>query len=416
LEQGAEATGIVILRRILDYGQKICHLLDRVDDVTDSRKRPRIATGVVIRGVLVMLLTRLGSLNALEQTGKSPFWTRWLGDKLPSADTVGRVCQLVDANSVRDVNHQLYDRLKRAKALAPPAHGLVMAVLDGHESHASYRRCCEGCLERTIHTKEGDRIQYYHRAVTLQLVVGDSFLFLDAEPIRRGEDEIAAAIRLFDRVVDSYPRAFDVVAGDGLYAQGKFFNHVRARGKHVLAVLKDEQRDLLKDARGLCEHTEPTVRHTVRGSRQCWDFEGFKTWPQCQYPVRVVRSLETRQICRQLNHEVEEVVSEWFWVTTLPKVMASTGVVVLLGHGRWSIENQGFNETSNRWHADHVYKHQANAILVFWLLTMLACNLFMVFYHRNLKPAVRQAYDTLQISHMIMAELYANLATRTRAP
>jgi len=47
-----------------------------------------------------------------------------------------------------------------------------------------------------------------------------------------------------------------------------------------------------------------------------------------------------------------------------------------------------------RWHANHVYRHEANAILVFWLLTMLACNLFMAFYQRNLKPAVRWAYDT----------------------
>ena len=291
-----------------------------------------------------------------------------------------------------------------------------MAVFDAHESHATYRRHCDGCLQRTIHTKEGDRVQYYHRGVTVQLVVENLSMLLDAEPIRPGEDEIAAALRLFDRVVDRYPRAFDVALGDGLYARSDFFNHVRSRGKHALAVLKDEQRDLLQDARSLCEHTEPTMRQTDRGSRRCWDFEGFTTWPQCEYPVRVVRSLETRQVCRQLDQQLEELVSDWFWVTTLPRTMAPTGVVVQFGHGRWTIENQGFNETSNRWHADHVYKHQANVMLVFWLLTMLACNLFHTFYRRNLKPAVRQAYDTLQIGRMITAELYQRLANRPRAP
>ena len=43
-------------------------------------------------------------------------------------------------------------------------------------------------------------------------------LLLDADPIRPGEDEIAAARRLFDRVIDCCPRAFDVALGDGLYA------------------------------------------------------------------------------------------------------------------------------------------------------------------------------------------------------
>ena len=322
--------------------------------MTDTRKRPRIATSVVIRGALVMMLARLGSLNAAEQTRKSPFWRRWLSGELPSADTVGRVCQLAGVQTIRDVNHQVYTSLKRAKALVPPAHGLVMAVFDAHESHASYRRCCDGCLQRTIHTKHDDKIQYYHRAVTCQLVAADLAMLLDAEPIRTGEDEIAAVLRLFDRLVDLYPRAFDVVAGDGLYARSDFFNHVRSGGKHALAVLKDERRDLLQDARGLCEHTEPLTKKTDRVSRQCWDFEGFTTWPQCRYPVRVVRSLETRQVRRQLDQQLEELVSDWFWVTTLPKVTAPTGTVVQLGHGRWTIENQGFNETSTRWHPDHV--------------------------------------------------------------
>jgi hypothetical protein len=363
-----------------------------------------------------MLLGRLGSLNALEQSRRSRFWRSWLGDTMPSADTIGRVCQLVDADTVRHMNHQIYARLKRTKAMAPPSHGLMLAVLDAHESHATYRRCCDGCLPRTIHTKEGDRVQYYHRAVTLQLVGAESSLLLDTEPLRRGEDEVAAATRLFDRAVDHYPRAFDVVAGDGLYARSDFFNHVRSRGKHVLAVLKDEQRDLLQDARGLCEQTQPHVTYTDRGSRQCWDFEGFTTWPQCQYPVRVVRSLEARQVHRQLNGQQEDLVSDWFWVTTLPKVMAPTGVVVQLGHGRWQIENQGFNETANRWHGDHVYRHHGNAIVVFWLLTMVAHNLFMTFYRRNLKPAVRQAYDTLQIVHMIIAQLYQGMSVQPRGP
>jgi hypothetical protein len=36
--------------------------------------------------------------------------------------------------------------------------------------------------------------------------------------------------------VAAYPRAFDVVAGDGLYARANFFNHVKESGKEALAV------------------------------------------------------------------------------------------------------------------------------------------------------------------------------------
>ena len=66
-----------------------------------------------------------------------------------------------------------YDRLKRNKAL-PDIQGLGVAVLDGHETSASYLRCCPGCLQRSIHLIAGDRIQCYHRNVTLMLVSADT--------------------------------------------------------------------------------------------------------------------------------------------------------------------------------------------------------------------------------------------------
>jgi hypothetical protein len=405
-----------VLGRILAYGRKICDLPRLIEGVTDTRPRARIPTPQVVRGVLVMLLARLGSLNALEQTRHSRFWPRWLKGHLPSADTVGRVCNLVEAHTVRDVQHGLYARLKRMKALAPPPHGLMLAILDAHESHTTCRRRCPGCLRRTIHTRTGDRVQYYHRHVTLQLVGQDLCLLLDAEPIRPGEDEVAAATRLFDRVVERYPRAFDVVAGDALYARGSFFDHVKSKGKDVLAVLKDEQRDLLQDARSLFDQMEPGVKATEHGRRLAWDLDHFTTWPQCSHPVRVVRAVETRDVRRQIDGQLESQTSQWIWATTLGRTRASTGAVIQLGHARWSIENQGFNELVSRWHGNHVYRHAANAMEVFWLLTLLAHNLFMAFYRRNLKPAAQKAYDTLQIARMMVAELYASLCIWPRAP
>jgi hypothetical protein len=240
-----------MLHRIFGYAQKLIDLSGHLKAMRDSRKRPRIATGTVVHSVLAMMLSRLGSLNALEQTSRGRFWKRLLGTDLPSADTMADVCTKMDADPIRQMQRDLYARLKRIKALDPPAHGLMVAVVDGHETHATRRRCCSGCLKRTLHTKAGDRTEYYHRLVHMNLVGGERCFQLDAEPIKPGEDEVAAALRLFDRVLQSHPRAFDVVAGDALYARSDFFNHVRSKGKHALAVLKDENRDLMKDARGV---------------------------------------------------------------------------------------------------------------------------------------------------------------------
>jgi hypothetical protein len=296
------------------------------------------------------------------------------------------------------------------KVLDAPSHGLMVAILDGHESHATFRRCCPGCLKRTVHTKQGDRTQYYHRHAALSLVGDDFYLMLDAEPQRPREDEVAAALRLLDRVVKAYPRAFDVVAADGLYAVAPVFNHIVDKGKDAIAVLKDDRRDLYEDALSLMERMRPTILWEGGCRLECWDIEGFTSWPQVRHPVRVVRTAETRTVTRQLDKKRERLEAGWMWVTTLSQKRASTRAVVRIGHSRWTIENQGFNEMVNRWHADHVYKHEPTAMLVFWLLAMLCLNVFLAFYRRNLKPALRRFASMLHIARQIAGELYFRIS------
>ena len=377
-----------------------------LEAIRDGRTQGRIPTSVIVRAVLAMGLCRLGSLNALGQTKDSPLWRRWLGRALPSPDTIGRVACLVDVEPLRALGHHLYERLKRGKALTPPPHGLLALVLDGHETHATYKRHCPGCLERIIHTAHGDRIQYYHRLVDASLVTAEGHLLLDAEPILPGEDEVAVALRLLDRLVGDYPRAFDVVQGDALYADPRFFNWALDHRKHAMAVLKNDRRDLLQDAQRLFEDQPPCVVQEASPRRECWDLEGFTTWPQVQVPVRVVRSHETRAVRRQLDGKTQEEVTDWYWVTTLGARLAPTGAVVQMGHNRWGIENEGFNELVNQYHANHVYRHEPTAMLVFWLLTQLSLNVFTAFFRRNLKPAARAAVSMLHVARLLLAELY----------
>jgi len=401
---------------MLAYARKVLGWQEHLDSITDSRPRAVIPTSAVMRSAAVMFLSRQGSLNAFEQSAQSPFWHKWLGQAPPSADTMGRVASITNADDIRRLGRAIYSRLKRNKALKPFACGMLAAILDGHESHATYRRHCPGCLERTVHTANGDRIQYYHRHVTVQLVGPGMCLLLDAEPICPGQGETAAALRLLERVIAAYPRAFDIVLGDALYADSNVFNYVLGKGKEIIAVLKDERRDLFADACGLFDQTSPVMLE--RGNRQCrcWDIEGLTSWPQVNQPVRVVRSVERYAVHRQLDDRDEQLEANWMWVTTLARNMVSTEGLVHFGHLRWKIENEGFNELSTRWHADHIYKHEPQAILVFCLLAMVCLNVFTAFHRLNLKPARRRACSMLHISRLIAGELYHSIAGPPQAP
>lgn len=373
--------------------------------VTDSRVQPVIKTPAIFGSAVIMMATRIGSLNSLEQDRGNGFWRRWLGRELPSADTMGRVFSQINLHDIRFCIHYVYTRLKRNKAVKR-AHGFNVLIIDGHESSSSYLRCCRGCLERKIHTQEGDRIQYYHRNVIAMLSGQDFPVLLDVEEQRKGEDEVTAAFRLMERVLKNYPRAFDVVVVDGLYLRASFFKLLLDHGKDIIAVLKDERRDLLEDARGLFESEDSVVKVSGNTRREMWDIENFSSWESLNRKARVVRSVETRTVRRQLTGKKEAETSEWIWATTLSQEKAPTEAIVDLGHDRWLIENKAINEMVTYWYADHVYRHHPNAICAFWLTLMFLLNLFRAFVYLNIKPELRCKYSDLYLSRLIFVGLY----------
>jgi len=353
-----------------------------------------------------MSLARLGSLNALEQEKQNKFWKKWTGNKtFPSADTNGRVYSLIVLDTIREAIKRLYDKLKRNKRLKSPPHGKIVLVIDGHESSSSFLRCCPSCLKRKLNN---NRIQYYHREVVAMLVFDDFNMPIDCEQQLPGEQEVTTSYRLLERVLRMYPRAFDLIAVDGLYVSAPFFKLAIKHKKDVIAVLKDERRELYKDVEGLRRLEQPIEEEILNRKCQIWDFENLTTWTQIGRDVRCVCSVEEKTVRRQKSKEKEKIISKWIWVTTLAKKDVSTIDIVKLGHSRWHIENQGFNELVNEWNANHVYKHSGNAIIGFWLTTMFAYIIFHAFFRFNLKPEVRKKYTKRFILNKIFADLSSN--------
>jgi len=401
------AGGVAILRRLLAYAERVYGLGAMLEAIQDLRQAARIKTLTVVRAVVVMALARMGSLNRVEQSKRNLYWKTWLGVPVPSADTLGRVAAVLDGAGLRRALRQVYRRRKRNKSVTPPDGGLIALVLDGHECACSDWQQWPGCLERQIKTPKGSHPQYYQRMVVASLVFQGGCLLLDAEMQEPGEDEVAAATRLYERVVEAYPRAFQVVVADGLYVRSDFFHRVLAHHKDIIAVLKDERRELLTDARSLLQEVKPKTFSAGATRYECWDIDGLTSWASLGRPVRVVRSVETTPVKRHLTGKPEKKTSEWIWVTTLTAQRASTRTVVRLGHGRWSIENEGgFNDLVNVWNADHVYKHDVNAMLAFWLLTLLAYNLFHAFHALNLKPILRLRLTMSYLLDLVTTDFY----------
>jgi len=403
------------LARLLRYGEKIFGLCSGLRAVKDGRVSPRIPAGRAALLYVMLMMARLGSLNALEQRKALATWEKWLGGPVPSADMMGDAVNTMHLGQLRARLLRQHKQLKRNKGLGRGKDGFRWLILDGHEGVSSFRRSWNDALERVVHFQKGDRTQYYFRYVGAYLTNGRHYQLLDAERQLPGEGEVACAIRLLERLLKRCPRAFDVVCGDNAYMNPTLWKLVRSHKKHIVAVLKNENRDLLEDARALFADIMPSVFDDNKTKRLCWDLNGFTTWPQCGEDVRVVRSVETTIIKRQHGKQKEKLQSEWFWVTSLPGALASTKTIVRAGHGRWGIENQGFNELCNQWHGDHGYRYSAHALIACTLLLFIAYNLFHAFITRNLKPQVRAGRSQKYWADLIAAE-FILLFSPTTAP
>lgn len=275
----------------------------------------------------------------------------------------------------------------------------------------SRHRCCPECSQRRIKVKGEEVIEYYHRGVVCHLIGFDMAVPLDVELIRPGEGEVIAAKRLLERVFGNYGRFFDAVTGDALYLEAPFFNFCIEHGKHVMSVIKGDDRALLQDAQGLFAGMKPGLWNEPRRLIQFWDAEGFTSAEGVKVPLRVLRSEESTTKRRRIAKEWIETVENhhWWWATTIPISQLPTRRLWEIGHRRWDIENDLFNTLSTHWAMDHCFKHEPTAIVNFVLTLFIAFVLLQSFYLRNLRPQRRIHFTLIGLSN----ELHLSVVSLT---
>ena len=280
--------------------------------------------------------------------------------------------------------------------------------LTGTNFFPSRHRCCPECQKRKIKVGDDEVTEYYHRGVVCHLVGFDLAIPLDVELIKPGEGEVIAAKRLAERVFGNYSRFFDVVVGDALYMEGPFFNFCLERNKHIIAVLKGNNKSLLDDAKGLFSGIKPEIWNRDKCTIHHWHAEGFQN-DSIDAPLRILHTEETHYKRQRIGGEWIEKDQEqsWWWATTIPQKQLSTLHLWQAGHQRWDIENCNFNTLGRDWALNHCFRHDTTAIVNFVLTLFIAFVLVQSFYYRNLKQSMRDLFRTL-IS--ITEELYVSLS------
>jgi hypothetical protein len=283
---------------------------------------------------------------------------------------------------------QTNKQLKANKALEScKINGLLFLSLDANEHFHSRSRCCPCCCQRQVEEtdaqgKKQKVTEYYHRYVFAQINGPKFNTLLDLEPIRPGEAEAEAALRLLGRIRRVYGvRFFDAVTIDSWYVQGPFLKAVEKLGWQWVVVLKQERMDVFKEARALTADQKPALKFSDQARDrevQLWEVNDLNFSESYGGKVRVVHSEE---------HWVEKKVaggkkisrpqvSHWWWMVSAGLNGYPCRVVYESGHRRWGIENKAFNELTQFYHLEHCYHHEPLAMLAQMLIVILGFVLF----------------------------------------
>ena len=221
----------------------------------------------------------------------------------------------------------------------------------------SRHRSCPDCLRRTVTVNDQEQTEFYHPAVFSCLTGMEFPIPVDVElyrwdaETRKNEDEAKVAVRLLERVFRKLPRLVDGIVGDQSYLEAPLMNFCFSHGKEVIASLKDEKRDLYKDAAGLFRIVQPMTWREGKKGVNAWDAGDFTSYKGVQKPLRVLHTQEVTTRSRHVAGELRKLkeLRDWWWATSYRQDQLPTRSLCEGGHHRWDIDASFFDELVTYW-------------------------------------------------------------------
>jgi Transposase DDE domain len=429
------------------YLNKVFHFRTAVTDLTDSRTAPEISPAAVFLAAFYGFVFRLPSFQQLEAELAQPNLQRWIGaDRAFRDDVLRYSLSGFSLERLQAVLVQVNRILKRNKVFdTGRLQGRIVAALDGIEVLSSYSRCCDSCLERRVVVRKNgvktEQLQYYHRAVGCQIVGSPVKSFLAFEWLQPNEGEETAALRLLRKLPDLYGSPFfDILLLDALYAQTAVLDLAQQMGWDVVISLKQNQPDLYKSAVRLFGQRAPDTTFTEHRDHKAyqvllWDTEGLPFSGEDPRLVRVLRSEETltENHYRKGQRQPEQTSHEWLWITTLDAKVFPSAQVRRLGHDRWKLENNGWNDLTQHWALKHGFVHACQhrpksttengdrqpvanrGLAAVTLILLLAFTLCSAFVHCHSKLVRRYQLSAIEVAAQLRRSL-SKLPPHIRAP
>jgi hypothetical protein len=375
------------IRKLRDYAKKSLGLESYLRRPGDGRTRPQIQAADLVWGQVSGQILQRTSFHDVERLVRSGVAHELTLSRGFSEDSLAYFNERLDLQPTRAALVAVAKRAKRNKVFRGQARiGLAIDGTGAGRCHAK-SKVCKYC--RPFKDDEGNILGHKHELVMASVVGVGLSLPVDVEPYGEGDCELAGGQRLLARIMEAFgPRFADYVVADAKFAAAPFLNEAARLGIHAVVRLKDNVPNLFGRATVRFNSRVPDTTIDHRGEPvEIWDDETFEPWEGLEW--KFVRVLRYRY--RSPKGEVVDA----YWLTNYSQRSISCMSLFRLAKSRWEIENEGFNEAKTRHGMEHICHHDANALLVGWLLLLLGLVIERLyrhcFLHRGSHPRITAA-------------------------
>ncbi len=379
-------------RRRRRYAGKCLRLESYLRFPGDGRAQPRLPASALLWALLMGQWLRRSSFAAIEALAHSPVRLALRVSRRFGDDALGYFTERLDPMTTRLAAVTALRQAKRNKAFDNGR--FIGLALDGSGAGRSREAGCRLC--RPCRNPQQEVVGYHHQLARIRVVGTGLVLPFDVEPYGAGDSEFSASRRLLRRAVQNLgPRFADYGVADGEYARAPFLHDVGDLGLHAIVRLKDNLPAWLQAARKRFRGQQVFLSGEDR--IEIWDADDFDPWEAlCWETVRVIRYRQSK---------ADGKVFEAFWLTDFSSRQVGSREIFRLAKSRWDIENQGFNDAQNRYGFKHICHHQANSVLVVWLLGCLALIIERLYRIRSLRRGTHPILTAIALWQILWLSL-----------
>lgn len=386
---------------MLTYMKSVYQIPQKIKSLTDYRQRKSIPFFNIIMPVFLILTLQYESFHMVfSSENMQRKLKNCIKGRIPKVDAVRDVLEKTNPDEVRQIHETVIDKIYRNRVFRGGTIGGFLTVgIDGVELFNSTKKSGPNSLTRR--NKAGEK-EYFYRSVVCMTVGESPHVIIGQEMLKprdggeKDEGELTGGKRLIKRLRKRHGHFADVIVADALYLNAPFINTVLKCRMDTVIRLKDERREIFKDAEKLFQKDEGKKRgfHQEKKEIEVWDLSDFPM-EGVEKKVRVLRFKETWK-------EKGAEKSRTMWVVTTLET-ADYRTIWKMMNKRWDIEENGFHQLKTYYHAKHCYCQRATEVI--FNLMMLAFNMREMYLYRRIKGFKESKMTRKDVSQIFRDDL-----------